>query len=144
IRAQSQGEKGMLWLMIELSNEYGMDKPFKDDELFDKIVQLTYTEVERFIDQHIKGGMPIHDNTFFEKVGLESSTALEPTMFFLHGQIPFIDVNPQTKAIFVRNTTLNSSMIDLGLQSGDIIKEVNGTAFTLENIQNVVMQSMTW
>src|SRR5690606_23232345 len=123
---------------------YGMDKPFKDDELFDKIVSLTYPAVQLFIEQHIKGGTPIDHHTIFETVGLESSTALEPTMFFLHGQIPFIDVNPQTKAIFVRNTTLNSSMIDLGLQSGDIIKEVNGTAFTLESIQNVVMQSMTW
>lgn len=144
IREQSQGEKGILWLMKELSNEYGMDKPFKDDELFDKIVSLTYPAVQLFIEQHIKGGTPIDYHTIFEKVGLESSTALEPTMFFFHGQIPYIDVNPQTKAIFVRNTTLNSSMIDLGLQSGDIIKEVNGTAFTLESIQNVVMQSMTW
>ena len=144
IREQSQGEKGILWLMKELSNEYGMDKPFKDDELFDKIVTLTYPEVKTFIEKHIKGGEPIDYNTFFEKVGLESSTVLEPTMFFIHGQIPFIDVNPQTKAIFVRNTTINSSMNALGLQSGDIIKEVNGTEFTLESIQNVIMQSMAW
>jgi len=144
IREQSQGEKGILWLLKELSNEYGMDKPFKDDELFDKIVALTYPEVRTFIDNHIKGDQPIDYNVFFEKVGLESSSDLAPTMFFLHGQIPFIDVNPQTKAIFVRNTNLNTSMKALGLKSGDVIKQVNGTAFTLESIQNVIMQSMGW
>ena len=144
IREQSQGEKGILWLMKELSKEYGMHKPFKDDELFDQIVSLTYPEVKTFIDNHIKGDQPINYSEFFDKVGLESAVELTPTQFFIHGQIPFIDVNPQTKAIFVRNTTLNSSMKALGLQSGDIIKVVNGTEFTLESIQTVIMQSMAW
>lgn len=144
IREQSQGEKGILWLMKELSKEYGMHKPFKDDELFDKIVSLTYPEVRTFIDDHIKGDQPIDYDVFFDKVGLETTTDLTPTKFFIHGQIPFIDVNPQTKAIFVRNTTLNSSMDAIGLKSGDIIKEVNGTKFTLESIQTVIMQSMAW
>lgn len=144
IREQSQGEKGILWLMKELSKEYGMHKPFKDDELFDKIVSLTYPEVRTFIDDHIKGNQPINYDVFFDKVGLETTTDLTPTKFFIHGQIPFIDVNPQTKAIFVRNTTLNSSMNAIGLKSGDIIKEVNGTQFTLESIQTVIMQSMAW
>jgi predicted metalloprotease with PDZ domain len=144
IREQSQGEKGILWLLKELSKEYGMNKPFKDDELFDKIVTLTYPEIRSFIDDHIKGNQPIEYETFFNKVGLETTIDVMTTNFFLHGQMPFIDVNPQTKAIFVRKTTLNSSMLDIGLQGGDIIKSVNGTAFTLESIQNVIMQSMTW
>lgn len=144
IREQSQGEKGILWLMKELSQEYGMDKPFKDDELFDNIVALTYPQVKTFIDNHIKGEQPIDYTVFFDKVGLEITIDQMPTNFFLHGQMPYIDVNPQTKAIFVRKTTLNSSMVVLGLQAGDIIKEVNGTPFTLESIQNVIMQSMTW
>lgn len=144
IRQQSQGEKGILWLMKELSNEYGMNKPFKDEELFDKIVSLTYPEVETFIDTHVKGDQPINYDLYFNKVGLESITSQTATSFFLHGQIPFIDVKPQTKEIFVRKTTLNSSMKEIGLQSGDIITSVNGTEFTLESIQNVVMQSMTW
>src|SRR5690606_12999509 len=144
IREQSQGEKGILWLMKELSQEYGMDKPFKDDELFDNIVALTYPQVKAFIDNHIKGEQPIDYTVFFDKVGLEITIDQMPTNFFLHGQMPYIDVNPQTKAIFVRKTTLNSSMVALGLQTGDIIKEVNDTPFTLESIQNVIMQSMTW
>lgn len=144
IREQSQGEQGILWLMKELSEEYGMHKAFKDDELFDQIVSLTYPQVRTFIDEHIKGDQPIDYNRFLKKVGLELTAEMVPTTFFINGQIPFIDVNPQTKEIFVRNTALNSSMQEIGLKSGDIIKDVNGTAFTLENIQTIIMQSMAW
>ena len=42
IRSESNGEKGILWLMKKLSDKYGKQKPFKDDLLFDEIVSLTY------------------------------------------------------------------------------------------------------
>ncbi|MCX2680487.1 peptidase M61 [Galbibacter sp. EGI 63066] len=144
IREQSNGEKGILWLMKRLSEEYGVDKPFKDEELLEKIVALTYPEVETFFNTHVVGDTPIPYEDYFSKVGLTLDSGMAPCGFFLNGQIPFIDVNPQTKAVFVRNTELNTSMEEIGLQTGDIIKSVNGKAFTIEAIRDVVISSMAW
>ncbi|MDG3583787.1 peptidase M61 [Galbibacter pacificus] len=144
IREESNGEKGILWLMKQLSKEYGMDKSFKDDELFDKIVSLTYPEVRTFFNTYVIGDTPIPYDEFLNKAGLTFHTEAKETGFFLNGQIPYIDVNPQNNEIFVRKTALNSSMKALGLKSGDVIKSVNGTEFTMENIRNVIIGSMSW
>ncbi|QLE01830.1 peptidase M61 [Galbibacter sp. BG1] len=144
IREQSSGEKGILWLMKQLSQEYGEDKPFKDDELFDKIISLTYPEVGEFLKTYVVGDTPINYEDFLSKVGLTFEDEMVNTSFFLNGQIPFVDVKPKNNEIFVRDTPLNSSMEEIGLKSGDIIKSVNGTDFSVEAIRNVVMSSMAW
>ena len=45
IREKSSGIFGVLDLIKDLSNEYGSDIPFKDDELFSKIETLSSTDV---------------------------------------------------------------------------------------------------
>ncbi|HET8809996.1 MAG TPA: peptidase M61, partial [Flavobacteriaceae bacterium] len=42
LRELSNGETGILNLMKKLSQKYGKNKPFNDDELFDDIVAMTY------------------------------------------------------------------------------------------------------
>ncbi len=144
IREQSNGEKGILWLMKQLSKEYGEDKPFKDNELFDKIVSLTYPEVGSFLNTYVVGDTPINYEDFFGKVGLSFESEMVETGFFLNGQIPFIDVKPSNNEIFVRNVDLNSSMKEIGLQADDVIKSVNGKDFTVEAIREIIMGSMSW
>ena len=53
IREKSNGQKGILWLMKQLSRKYGKDVPFEDDKLIDEIVDLTYPEVKIFFDNHV-------------------------------------------------------------------------------------------
>ncbi|WP_342155945.1 M61 family metallopeptidase [Joostella sp. CR20] len=144
IREQSNGEKGILWLMKQLSIEYGEDKPFKDNELFDKIVAITYPEVGTFLNTYVVGDTPINYEDFFQKVGLSFESEMVETGFFLNGQTPFIDVKPASNDIFVRNIDLNTSMKAIGLKANDIIKSVNETPFTVEAIREVVIGSMGW
>jgi predicted metalloprotease with PDZ domain len=42
MREESNGNRGILSLMKELSNKYGKNKPFEDDKLFDEIAAMTY------------------------------------------------------------------------------------------------------
>lgn len=49
IREKSGGEKGVLWLMKELSKKYGRETPFEDDALMDEIIAMTYPEVGVFL-----------------------------------------------------------------------------------------------
>ena len=146
LREQSGGEKGVLWLMKELSSNYGKMKPFKDAALFDEIIAITYPEVKTFFDTHVIGETPIDYNQYFQKVGLTSKTVEKPTGYFLDGDIPFIDVDQSNdNSIFIRKgIELSSFFNQLGIQGGDVIKSINGTVITLEAIRPIIGQSFTW
>lgn len=146
LRELSNGQKGVLWLMKELSKKYGKNMPFKDDKLFDEIVAMTYPEIREFFDTHVIGKTPIDYNKFLAKVGLNTTNQENQSGYFLDGEVPFIDVDPADQDIvFIRKgITLNSFFESLGAQGGDIIKSINDTPITLEAIRAVIGQSFAW
>lgn len=146
LREQSNGEKGVLWLMKELSKKYGDMTPFKDDELIDEIVAMTYPEVRTFFDTHVIGNTPIDYSEYLAKVGLTIKTIEKESGYFLNGEIPFIDVNQsEGNSIFVRKgIELNSFFNDLGAKGGDVIKSINDTSINLDAIRPIIGQSFQW
>lgn len=145
IREKSNGERGILDLMQKLSNEYGVSKPFNDDELFAKITALTYPEVGEFLETYVAGTTPIPYDNYFAKVGLSRSTTKIPANVFLKGQKPYITVDPQTKEIIVLpNIELNEFYTSLGLKGGDVILAINDKAYSLENIYDMIGASQSW
>ena len=74
IRDKSNGQKGILDLMRQLSNMYGPTKPFDDAELIPTITKLTYPEVGDFIQKYIVKGEPIDYAKFLKLAGVERAT----------------------------------------------------------------------
>ena len=147
LREWSNGEKGVLWLMKELSKKYGNMTPFEDEKLIDEIVAMTYPELKSFFDTHVIGNTPIDYDVYFAKVGLSKAAAEQPCgRFFLDQEVPFIDADPANdNAIFVRKgIALSSFLNDMGVEGGDIIKSINGTPITLEGIGPILQQSFVW
>ena len=146
LREKSNGEKGVLWMMKELSKKYGDNTPFKDDMLIDEIVALTYPEVGDFFNTHVIGKTPIDYSTFLTKVGLTTASSEKQTGYFLDGEVPFIDVDQSNdNAVFIRKgIELSTFYKDLGLQGGDIIKRINDTPINLEAIRPIIGQSFGW
>lgn len=146
LRELSDGEMGLLDLMKKLSEKYGTQQPFEDDQLIPTIVTLTYPEIQQFFDTYIKGSTPIPYEEFWEKVGvtMEKET-VNSTSYFINGQVPYIDADPDTGKIFFRkNIELNSFLNDLGVKNGDILKSVNGTDYNIENVYALIMASQNW
>ncbi len=146
LRELSNGERGVLWLMKELSKKYGDTTPFKDSDLIDEIVAMTYPEVRVFFDTHIIGTTPIDYQVYLSKVGLTIAQVEQPTGYFLNGNIPFIDVDEKNdNAIFVRESIeLNNFFTGIGAQGGDIIKSIDGTPINLEAIRPIIGESFGW
>ncbi|MBW2961194.1 M61 family metallopeptidase [Mesonia aestuariivivens] len=145
LRELSNGEMGILDLMKKLSNKYGKDKPFNDEDLFPAIVELTYPEIKSFLETYVSGTTPIPYQEFFAKVGVEETENEIETGVFLKGQQPYIDGNPQTKELFFREgIAYNSFLKDLGVKPKDVIKTVNGEVYTVENIYPLVIGSRSW
>ena len=145
IREQSNGEKGILWLMKQLSQRYGVDKAFNDDEIIDEIVSLTNTEVAQFFSTHVVGNTPINYETYFAKAGLKFAEESVETGYFLDGQNPFINADETTKEVFFRaDVPQNSFFTALGVQGNDVIKSINGTNYNLDNIRDMIIGSFNW
>jgi hypothetical protein len=132
--------------MKDLSNLYGIDKPFDDEELFAKIIKLTYPEVGEFLNSHVAGKTPIPYEVYFAKMGVSKSKVQVPANPFLKDKsVPFITVNPSTKEIIVLpETKLNSFMTTLGLKGGDTLLSFNEKAYNLDNIYDLIMISQSW
>tara|TARA_R110001606_G_scaffold136573_1_gene274206 strand:+ start:1623 stop:3515 length:1893 start_codon:yes stop_codon:yes gene_type:complete len=146
LRELSGGEKGVLWLMKELSKKYGDSKPFEDDKLIEEIVAMTYPEIGEFFTTNVIGNTPIDYDAYWKKVGLQTTEQEESTGYFFDGEVPYIDVDPANdNAIFVREgIQLNSFFRNLGAQGGDIIKSVDGKMTNLVNIRLLIGQSINW
>lgn len=145
MRESSNGQRGILSLMQALSKEYGNNRPFNDNELFAKITALTYPEIGEFLNKYVAGDTPIPYDVYFAKVGVKKGTIKKPSNPFLKGDTPYITINPSTKEIVVLpGIELSGFMKKIGLKNGDTILSINGTAYNLDNIYEMIMSSMEW
>jgi predicted metalloprotease with PDZ domain len=147
IREESGGEKGILHMMQDLAAEYGSGRAFKDDELFPKIVSLTYPSVGEFLKKHVAGDTPIPYEAFFKRMGVEKTMIEKSGNPFIGGIysgkiVPFISVNANTEIFML--PVENVFMEKLGVKGGDIILEINGTKYNYDNINSMIETSLGW
>jgi len=145
MREASNGNRGILSLMKELSNKYGKNKPFEDDKLIDEIVAMTYPSLQSFFTDHVNGDIPINYNDFFEKVGLEIGEGKVETNYILMNGAPIVSGDPQKGTIFFTDMVLkNSFWADNGVKPNDVIKSIDGTAVILQNANTVLQKVFSW
>ncbi len=145
IREKSNGEKGILDLMQKLSKEFGVEKAFNDNELFEKITQLTYPEVGDFLKKHVDGPTPIPYEVYFAKMGIEKTILKTASPIFLKGQTPYINVDRKTKEIKISPyNELPEFYTNLGLKGNDILLAINDIPYSFENIYDMITESGKW
>lgn len=143
LREETNGAYGLRNLMKDLSDKYGKNKPFKDDEIIDEIIKMTNPKVGTFFATHVQGATPIDYSKYFDKVGVQKQSSTEKSAYFIDqkGQ-PFISVNNDRKIFFTKRT--NSGLTKLGIKAGDILEAINGEKVSLENIRPAIGKSMQW
>lgn len=143
LREESRGLYGVLDLMKDLSGKYGSHKPFKDDEIIDEIVKMTYPAVGEFFKNHVEGTIPIDYNALFAKAGIVKKNQMVDTRYFVdNNNQPFISVNANREIFFTKKT--NSGLTNLGVQENDVLKAVNGEIITLQNANAIIGNSFAW
>ncbi|WP_347926040.1 peptidase M61 [Pontimicrobium sp. SW4] len=145
MREGSNGNRGILSLMKELSLKYGKNKPFEDDKILDEIVAMTYPSLKEFFDAHVVGTTPIDYNKFFEKVGLHVAESKVKANYLLINGAPIVSGDGQKGTIFF--TALaeqNSFWAEQGVKANDVIKMVNGQEVTLQNANSIFQEVYGW
>jgi predicted metalloprotease with PDZ domain len=67
----SGGKRGLREVFLELLDKYGKDKPFPEDEFFEIFVNITYPEIEQFINDYIKGTTLLPCEEYMAKLGFK-------------------------------------------------------------------------
>jgi len=145
LREESNGNRGILSLMKELSLKYGKNKPFDDDKLIEEITAMTYPSIGEFFTTHVIGTTPINYNDFFERAGLEIVDSKVETNYIQNAGALIVEADPQKGTIIFNNfVSQNSFWHEQGAQPNDVIKEIDGTIVTLQNANQVFGQVFTW
>ena len=145
IREGSDGNRGILSLMKELSIKYGKNKPFEDDKILDEIVAMTYPSVGEFFNTHVVGTTPIDYNKFFEKVGLEVSEGKVSTTYIQAGGGIIVAPDQGRGVIyFNNNVTDNSFWNEQGVKPNDVIISIDGTEVTMQTANDVFQKVFAW
>lgn len=138
LRDLSNGSYGVKNLLEDLAKQYGKDKPFKDDELFDKIVELTYPEIKDFFQKYVEGKEPLPYKAIFEKVGIDYEEEAKFKYFSL-GDIGLSVDKSSGRFVVADINDLNNIGKELGYKTGDQLVSVNGKEVTLESLEEFYM-----
>lgn len=137
IRILSEGEKGIRDLLDGLSGMYGKDKAFKDDELFDKIEELTYPGVRKFLDVYVAGPKALPIERLLKEAGIVyEATAIDYEIS--------LGISPRAVGFdgthfFIKGADgIDEFGKDLGFEVQDKIKVWNGEALNIKNINQVL------
>ena len=137
LRKLSDGEYGVQELMRDLAKFYGKDTSFKDDELFDKIVSLTYPEVREFFDLYVAGPNPLPYKDLFDEVGLLFVEAAEVQQLTM-GNIG-LTLNPENGRVMINDISeINEFGQAMGYQDGDEFVSFNGVEVTPQGFADIV------
>ena len=145
MREASNGNRGILSLMKELSSKYGKNKPFEDDKIIDEIVAMTYPSLRTFFDTHVIGTTPIDYSTFFDKVGLELTEGEVKTNYLQTPGGMVVRGDRESQTIVFSDAVLdNSFWREQGAKPNDVITEVDGVVVTLQNANEVFQKVFMW
>lgn len=144
LRQLSGGKYGTQNLMRDLSKYYGKEKSFNDEELFDKIAEVTkLPEIRQFFAKYVEGKEPLPIQETLKSVGidyLKSRKKKEKTLGF---SVYNLGINPETKGIFI----IDEDGVDelgkkLGFKAGDELVTLNGQKLDLTTFRTTRSEFM--
>ncbi|MGV3588998.1 MAG: peptidase M61 [Adhaeribacter sp.] len=141
LRELSGGKYGIRNLMNDLAKTYGKEKSFKDEELFDKITELTYPQIRDFFRQYVEGSMPLPYTEIFKTVGV--TYAPQGTeMVNTFGRVETA-LNKEGRMVIAGTSNMNDFGKKMGYQAGDVIMAINGQEVTATTAPKIIAQQVT-
>lgn len=138
LRYLSKGKYGVQEMMQDLSKTYGKDRSFKDEELFDQIVKLTYPEIGDFFKRYVQGSEPLPIKEYLAFAGIDAGVRSSAEKEISFGNVA-IGLNEVTKHLMVVSTDkMDEFGKALGYKEEDEFLKFNGKKITLENAQQLI------
>lgn len=68
----SNGEMGLRELVNQLSQKYGKENAFPEEDFFEEVVNMTYPEIGDFFEKYIKNAEELPYEEYYAKVGIKA------------------------------------------------------------------------
>ncbi len=145
MREKSDGKYGILDLIKNLSSEFGINTPFEDKDLIKTIKDISYPEINDFLENHVVNNTPIDYAFYLEKVGIKYGTKNVTSSYFIHEQQPFVSGSEASQeVIFESGIEYNSFLKNLGVLGGDVLLGINDKKYNIKNIYDLFGDSSRW
>lgn len=143
LRNASAGQYGVQKLMKDLATKYGIEKPFKDAELFSEIAEVSkQPSAKEFLEKHVSGTTPLPYKELFNTVGIdymEQGEVEELSKMGLKDLESGITFNADLGKIAIKSdNAIDAFGKELGLKGGDALHMWNGQELTLASINTVL------
>lgn len=139
IREKSNGKRGILSMMGELSKIYGPNKPFDDDELISVVTKATYPEVGDFLQKHVVKGEEIDYDQFLKYAGVSVGASKIPVQIaFIVDKKPYLIIDKDNNQILIQTLDNQNELINaMGLQNNDVLLAVDNTKIDASDMISV-------
>lgn len=122
-------------LKHDLGVNYGKDKYFQDDSLFDVITKLTFPEVRNFFSTYVEGTTPLPYEKFFALAGVDFIPEEKYKEFTL-GSIG-LSLNADGNVV-IGTKNMNNFGKKIGYQNGDELVSINDSVANASNLDQVI------
>lgn len=137
LRHLSDGKYGVQELMRDLAKTYGKDRSFKDEELIDQIVRLTYPEIREFFTRYVSGSEPLPYKEILALAGYDFQEKFSSKEITFGGVA--LGFNPETKQATIFDTSeMNDLGRQMGYKQGDRVLKFNKKKLTLDTADEVL------
>jgi len=134
IRDETDGNMGLQDVISKLSEKYGKQKSFKDDDLFGDITAVTTPKVGEFLNRYVGGPEHLPFKEMFGKIGFNFDKM--PYQRLRFGAA--LGFNTDSRRIQVTGLNNPSDFAkNLGLKVGDEFVSINGTQINFFNIRDL-------
>lgn len=145
LRKLSNGEMGYRDMIRKLSQRFGENKPFKDDQLIDELVTVTgYPQVKDFYNKYIAGSEPTPYEKYLSMVGVDIKKQETPPIFWFikdPNQTGYNDKN--NTFVFDEGAALSPFAKSIGFKATDEIVALDGKTINIQNVQAFIDYSKT-
>ncbi|MFO7446527.1 MAG: hypothetical protein R6W90_09180 [Ignavibacteriaceae bacterium] len=128
----SKGKRGLREVINELSEDYGPDESFDEENFFNEFVDRTYPEIKEFLNNFIAGTKPLPVKEYFDYIGINyyESQGYDSSKVSLG-----MGFGMEGERIVITKVPENSNA-----KPGDIMLKVNGEELTLATAQQIFTQ----
>lgn len=136
----SNGEMDLPKLLNKLSKEYGANKPFKDDELFEIMAKNSYPAVLDFLNNYVGGSKPLPFEQVFSYAGVEFSKGgmVDITDFGFDFEQAGYDEKTD-KFYIISDADISPVGKAMGLKAGDIIQKIKDKELKMETVYEILL-----
>ena len=149
----TNGEMDLIDLVLELIEDYGMGKPFKDEDLFDVIASKTSPDLREFFRKYYEGyeDLPLEELlqacgvSFTSEIG-EDEFSFRPFNMDLNAQTGLLDLYPGEDNIVLTKpmsiSKLNDEEISFRLLRHLLMNPSNGDPVKIEYVEDGVIETI--